>query len=185
MIPAFPFLCYDFSNVMELDELLQREREKHEKYDALKKYISFGIGAILFTLLTSVLIAIIVWFIEPRIQTITTESHVVDLDNFSKLVEENPSTTIYDMRSEKDYSAGHIPGAELAKNDSCHTFGVDICTRRTNCTSKGPVFFYSTKGEDYHEVRRALSVSRASCWSDAYMLEGGFRAWNESSLPTE
>jgi|GEM_PF-6089220 len=170
---------------MEIDNILEHEREKHERLDSLLNYISFGIGSIIFVIFFAVVLALVFWFLSPQTGTVVAEPHIVLLDEFVEALEATENPEIFDMRSEKDYSASHIPRAEMVKTDKCHTFGIDVCSRKSSCDSTTTAFYYSVKGEDYHEVRYALSVSKSSCWSEVYLLEGGFVAWNSSGLETE
>ncbi|MFH1766533.1 MAG: hypothetical protein ABH826_00350, partial [Patescibacteria group bacterium] len=77
---------------MEIDDILEHEREKHERLDSLLNYISFGIGSIIFVIFFAVVLALVFWFLSPQTGTVVAEPHIVLLDEFVEALEatENP-----------------------------------------------------------------------------------------------
>jgi len=113
------------------------------------------------------------------------DSHIVNLDEFQPALEVASNPLIYDMRDEASFAKGHLPGAERAVNDDCHIYGMDTCSHR-GCITAQPAFFYSIKGEEYHEVVTGLRESkRGECISEAWLLDGGFTDWQKAGLPIE
>lgn len=101
----------------------------------------------------------------------------VDSETFANVMQKDVAGKVVDIRHPSIYAESHIPGAVHGALDDCTEFGVDVCSH-SYCEGKTSYYFYSTKGEDYHEVRYALRrTSWRGCYGDVYFLEGGFTDW--------
>jgi len=111
--------------------------------------------------------------------------YIVEWNEFHVALESAEHPVIIDIRGVKDYSNGHIPNAQVGESSTCLEFGVPLCTIE-KCDHPRTYFFYSHKGEDYHEVRNAIiKTSDRGCWDEVYMLEGGFNDWRDAGLDIE
>lgn len=109
----------------------------------------------------------------------------VDSQTFSAMMQKDVHGVIVDIRHPSMHAEAHIPAAVHGAWNDCTEFGVDICSR-SYCKEKTPYYFYSTKGEDYHEVRYALRrTAWRGCYDEVYFLEGGFTDWVKESRPIE
>ena len=168
-----------------LEDYIERRKQKHEFEEGIKHHIAFGFGSLLFTVILVVVLALIFWIISPSRPDVVAVKHIVELEEFKMVFDQIDSPEVYDMRTSEAYSEGHLPNAQKVVIDDCHEYGIDVCERRRLCDVPGIAFFYSRKGEEYHEIRNALNLNRTSCWTDVYMLDGGFNAWRDAGFEIE
>ena len=101
----------------------------------------------------------------------------VDATGGEKLLGENKSTVVLDIRTAKEFSAGHIPAArnldfnaadfekQLAELDRTKTYLV-------HCASGG-------------RSGRSLETFKKLKFEAVYHLDGGFNAWQRAGKPVE
>ena len=100
----------------------------------------------------------------------------VGVDEFEKLTKE-PNTVILDVRTPKEYAAGHLKGAVLldyqAKDFEEKAKGLDRSkTYLVHCAAGG-------------RSEKASSRFDALKFPKVYNLEGGFKAWEKAGKPVE
>ena len=133
-------------------------------------------------LLLLIFIAIVVFVILNIRQPVIDrpDLQIVDLDVWEAELALEGDPIIIDIRQAYHYEESRIPGAEYGSTGSCSTYGVDICDT-TVCDARRNWYFYSVKGEEYHEVISAINVTYArQCWATVYLLEGGIDAWEKA-----
>jgi rhodanese-related sulfurtransferase len=129
-----------------------------------------------------VFIAIVIFVVlqikQPAIDK--PDLRIVDLDVWEEELSLETMPIIIDIREAYRFEESRIPGAQWGSRVSCSTYGVDTCDT-TVCDDQRNWYFYSKKGEEYHEVISAINVTYTrQCWATVYLLEGGFDAWEKA-----
>ena len=171
--------------MQELERYIERTKVKQGAIQSIRHSISFAVGTIIAILSLTLFVLIVYWLWFPNVGVVKATVHIVTLDEFERALQDSVGYELFDMRTPAFYNEGHIPGAFITQTDACHEYSIDICTSRALCKEQTEAFFYSVKGEQYHEIVRALDKNMTSCWRDVYLLDGGFRAWEERELPVE
>lgn len=134
----------------------------------------------LLPILIILLVILFIQFLQINPWRQTPPMYVVELTEFKLALDQAIDPVIVDIRPESEYTQSHLPGAIWGAKDACTEYGVALCEKK-KCKISQPYFFYSDHGEDYHEVRRAIDrTGDRQCWSEVYMLDGGFDAWVEA-----
>ncbi len=115
---------------------------------------------------------------EKQMNQITTDVVVVSMNKPLARYESVPR--IIDIRSQEEYDAGHIPGAQLSGGKGGR-FGISTSELSVRCTHRSDILIYSQDGLGYEEVRwTAKRAKRKACYANIYLLEGGLDSWTLS-----
>ncbi|MFH1712015.1 MAG: rhodanese-like domain-containing protein [Patescibacteria group bacterium] len=112
--------------------------------------------------------------------------YTVEIEEFAAALESASVPVINDIRGEHLFNESHIPHAIWnGVRDDCTMYGVPLC-QKPKCEFSQQFFFYSDHGEEYNEIRKAVEREiNDTCWSEVYLLDGGFEAWQEAGLDIE
>lgn len=168
-----------------LEEYIDRTIRKQQIINDVKYHVGFSFGIFFFILLTGIFMGIFFWLYQVKLPSEIPVSHIVELREFKQAFDSTPQKSIFDMRAKTLFSEGHLPGAQQVNRDHCMVYGINTCSLKSTCDQAETAFFYSIKGEEYHEVRRALNEDFSGCWKDVYLLDGGFRAWENAEYDIE
>lgn len=165
------------------EEKFEQEEHYHSALGLLKRLWVQITSVVIFLILVLILAIILLRFKPIVIHKPTI--HIVELPEFTEALEASTNYEIFDMRGEQAYVGGHIPGAQFTVSDTCHVYSVTVCNVGA-CDFSKDYFFYSNKGEEYHEVTRAVEQSAfLGCWGEVWMLDGGFEAWKKAGQEIE
>lgn len=89
-------------------------------------------------------------------------------------MEETKHLQLVDVRSEREYAAGHLAGAKLLPVP-------EIEDRLSEIDERRPVLLYCRTG---HRSDSALRILREHGYAEAKHLAGGILAWRAAGLPT-
>ena len=132
----------------------------------------------LFFVFVAIVIFIVSQIRQPEI--LRPDLRIVELDVWQTELRLETAPMIVDMREKYKYDLSRIPGAVWGERDSCHGYGVDLCSTEV-CTERRNWYFYSDHGENYHEITNGINVTYArQCWGTLFMLEGGIEGWIEA-----
>lgn len=109
-------------------------------------------------------------------KAIVGKGHQLNLPDFEKIMKSN--VTLVDVRTPKEYAAGHIPGAINVDWKNRH-FAENIVKTVSN---DKPVAIYCHSG---NRATRAMYAMGALGFNEVYNLEHGINAWNEAKKPLE
>ena len=80
---------------------------------------------------------------------------------------------VADLRDDRDFRAGHLPGARHVMPDKVQTFAAGVDASK-------PILLVCANGIQSAKASKAL---KASGRSEVYSLEGGIDAWQQAGLP--
>ncbi|MDO4636130.1 MAG: rhodanese-like domain-containing protein [Lautropia sp.] len=80
---------------------------------------------------------------------------------------------IADLRADRDFRAGHLPGARQITPDRVQTFAAGV-------GAETPILLVCASGAESAKAARAL---KGSGRSHVYSLQGGMDAWRQAGLP--
>ena len=80
---------------------------------------------------------------------------------------------VADLRADKAFRAGHLPGARHVMPDKVQTFAAGVDASK-------PILLVCANGVQSAKASKAL---KASGRSEVYSLEGGIDAWQQAGLP--
>lgn len=101
--------------------------------------------------------------------------HEIDIDQLHALLEQDPTTTVVDVREAGEYASGHVPGAVPVPLS-------ELVARHTEIGAlPGPVHLICEAGG---------RSAQAAAWLeghgyDVVNVAGGTGAWRAAGLPTE
>lgn len=133
-----------------------------------------------FVLLVLMIIVVIILLNLRQPPVDRPDLRIVDLDVWEEELALEGDPLIIDIREDYKFEESRIPGAIWGERSSCFSYGVDICATEI-CDARRNWYFYSNKGEEYHEIISAINVNYTrQCWATVYMLEGGFEVWEDT-----
>ncbi len=106
--------------------------------------------------------------------------HLLTALEAQKIIEENrgsPKFVIVDLRTKKEFDAGHIEGATLV-----HYYATNFMRIMTQLDHEATLFLYCQKGRQSLLAFRALQRLR---FATLYILDGGIEEWVNAGLPVE
>ena len=100
----------------------------------------------------------------------------LNVDEFEKMLAEEESAQIVDVRTPEEYAAGHLAGAV-----NIDWYAEDFLQQAESQLDKSrPVMVYCRSGK-----RSAAAADRLdAAYFKTYNLSGGFLAWTEAGKPT-
>ena len=113
---------------------------------------------------------------ELKGKAIVGKPHQKPLAEFEKIMKSN--VTLVDVRTPKEFAAGHIPGAINVDWKNRH-FAENIVKTVTNAK---PVAIYCHSG---NRATRAMFAMDALGFTEVYNLEHGINEWNAAKKPLE
>ncbi len=114
---------------------------------------------------------------ELKGKAIVGKPHQVPLAEFEKLMKSG-KVTLVDVRTPKEFAAGHIPGAINVDWKNRH-FAQNVVK---NVTNDKPVAIYCHSG---NRATRAMYAMDALGFNEVYNLEHGINEWNAANKPLE
>ena len=90
-----------------------------------------------------------------------------------QLKEARERLQIVDVRSNREWKGGHVPGAR-------HIFLADLRKRISELDSKQPTAVYCASG---YRSSIAASILRQAGFDKVYNVPGSWHAWREAGLP--
>jgi rhodanese-related sulfurtransferase len=111
--------------------------------------------------------------IAPSIQTVVTGGLEVSTHETTVLMNQKRAI-IVDVRSDKDFQAGHIVNARHIPINELKSRVSELQKFQSR-----PLIIVGAS------ARRALSILQAAGFKDLGQLKGGMRAWQEAGLPSE
>lgn len=113
----------------------------------------------------------------PEVASAATVARVVPHEA-AELMEE-PGTLVLDVRTEAEWSRGHLPGAVRVGIDRLPRVVAD---GELPAESGQPIVVYCTVGS---RSARAAELLASRGYTAVHDLHGGIRAWSMSGLPVE
>jgi len=160
------------------------EEEERKKGRIHRQWIKFTpVTALLLTVM--IILVVILYYMVDISPSDPPPFYIVELDEFLPALEMADNPVIVDMRTQYQYDSAHLVDAEWGADNLCLEYGVDICSDEV-CAERQPYFFYSNKGEEYHEIKRAITrTADRRCWTEVWLLDGGFEDWVANELAVE
>ncbi|WP_083262444.1 rhodanese-like domain-containing protein [Roseivirga sp. 4D4] len=102
-------------------------------------------------------------------------SKVISVDELQQLIKEKADLQLIDVRTIREYNAGHLSDAKLIDY-----YKSDFKSQLQKLDKEKPVAVYCAVGV---RSNSALKILRKIGFKEAYDLAGGIEAWREKRLP--
>jgi len=112
-------------------------------------------------------------YIQPE----NSAAETVELDKFAELMEDRDAVTILDVRTDREFEAGRIPGAvQINFYDNNFRDQIDQLDK-----DKPVLVYCAVGGRSTNAMHLLKSVGVVS----VYNLEGGFDNWKKQDMPIQ
>ena len=101
----------------------------------------------------------------------------IDANEAEKLLKENKKIVVLDVRTPKEFSAGHIAGAT-----NINFYDADFGKKLAALDKAKPYLVHCAVGG---RSAKARELMKAQQFKSIYHLEGGIKAWEKAGKPVE
>ncbi|MBI3853996.1 MAG: rhodanese-like domain-containing protein [Verrucomicrobia bacterium] len=101
----------------------------------------------------------------------------LDANEAEKLLKENKKVVVLDVRTPKEFSAGHIAGAT-----NINFFDTDFAKKLAALDKSQPYLVHCAVGGRSAKARELMKTQQ---FRTIYHLEGGIKAWEKAGKPVE
>jgi phage shock protein E len=125
-------------------------------------------------------ITLFLWLFFLSTGVAAAEEHALAPLAAQKLIEENRDNAkfvIIDLRTQREFDAGHIEGAK-----QIHYYATNFMRVMSQMDRESTLFLYCQKGRQSPLAFRALQRLR---FAQIFILDGGIEEWINAGLPTE
>jgi rhodanese-related sulfurtransferase len=119
------------------------------------------------------IITLIVFTVLPSGCSKTSDNEaLVGVGKFERLIQSSDDEIILDVRTPKEFAAGHIPGAVLI-----NLYDVDFRNKLSALDRSKPILVYCAAGV---RSEKASEILKDSGFKKVYQLKNGVKAWSEA-----
>ncbi len=126
-------------------------------------------------ILFAALLGVMVMLIKAELDHQVNKGRLISASMATRLMNNNDSALVIDVRTAAEYKSGHIKGA---KNIPLNAFASGIGDYSK--FKEEPVLIYCNTG---NTATRAMKLLKKEGFAKISNLEGGIAAWKEASMP--